>query len=88
METKQYTFKETKGFHINFNWKPPANLDFSRVNPDKVEYAFNIFFQQHPEVLEQIFHNLDNYSGNQQISPKIPEIAPEKRDAILLSLME
>jgi hypothetical protein len=86
MET--YTVKETRGIQIHLNWKPPTNMDFSCVNPNQVEYAFNTFFQQHPEMLEQIFKNLDNYYENQQTSIQIPEITTEKRDAILLSLME
>ena len=87
METKKSTLKNTSGFHLDFNWKPPANIDLSHLNQTQVEYTFNTFLQQHLEVLEQIFKNLDNYSEN---LPKmiLPEITPRKRDAILLSLEE
>jgi hypothetical protein len=85
METKNSTLKNTRSFHID--WKPPVNMDLSYLNQIQVEYAFNTFFQQHPEILEQIFQNLDNDTKN---PPKtiLPEISQKKRDAILLSLME
>jgi len=88
MEMKKYTIKKSGVFHIDFNWKAPGNIDLSCVNQEQVEYAFNTFFQQHPEVLEHIFKNLDNYYENQPKIIPIPEITHKKRDAILLSLME
>jgi len=61
-----------------------------QLNANQVEHALNTFFQQHPEVLDNIFMNSESHPENreQRTQVSLPYITKEKRDKILLSLME
>ncbi len=54
------------------------------MNQAQVEYAFNTFFQLHPEVLEHIFKNLDYEQLNKPKMTQLPEIAPKGCDIIVI----
>ncbi|KHD08852.1 hypothetical protein PN36_22380 [Candidatus Thiomargarita nelsonii] len=87
MEIEQTTLK--KGIHINFNVKPPTEMDLNRINQHQIQYAFNAFFnayfQQHPEVLESILTNSDHH---QPTEVQIPKISKQQREVILASIKE
>jgi len=90
METKNANLKPIEKWHIDYQLEPPNNVDLNHINQDEVQSAFNsffnAFFQQYPETLNQIFNNQNN--TQEKHTSELPQITNEKRDAILLALME
>jgi len=85
METKKSGIETMQDVYCHL--KLPASVHLNSV---QIERAFNVFFQRHPDVLDNIFRNSENDSKNQEPSTQVslPYVSKEKRDKILLSLME
>ncbi len=91
MESKNNTIESTKKLHIDYRLEPPNNCDLNQTNQSQVQQAFNAFFntffQQHPEVLNQIFQR-SNTLEKKPSNIQLPKISRDKRKAVLLTLQE
>ena len=59
-----------------------------QLDSNQVAYALNTFLQQHPEVWNNIFPNLEKSKQKAISKNQLPYISKEERDKIFLSLME